>query len=771
MSSLPIRTSFDDASRHFGMLDPVLALNRCRIMLHTGRLNSTAKYDENGPFNQIPENMKKLLIMGMLLVFVGRSEPARADTVEPLYSELRDLIEDVIRSEVIHTVASTISKEQPALCFYFRGAIGRLQSSYWGGVPAQLREGLALMTADFALWQLKGSSSAEGCQTKGSTAYDAFKKFVCTRNHELKELVKNPLSCTNEAWSQQETSVENSCQGKADDKDQLPCAVAQSALALLRGQLDEGNDVITDYLINTIGGEKARLFRLIVNGTKDAATLYKNIAEEIGGPIANLENETNPCKLAFDLPSTSPCWFLDFASILKADQITITIWLKKDLDPSKAKRIEKTLSISNDLLQLVRNPKSLFNEVAIPAVPPQPDGSGAVPEVTEWNQIVNAFAKMPKCGNAVTVDIALDTLKGTFGLSEKGICELTPGLPPEKLQDLALVVEYLEDARRNLQAFERALNDFGIKPRDLSVKQLRDSVVELKKLATSAELLRGVLGNQGSSEERKRTLDALMRRATRLLSEPIISNIGEDAAKKIEEFRSNKAFSLIIKLIDTRDYRELAVAGLTTILEDSKGLSSTEKTFLAEFVSYVLDTGHSDGEQHTLAKQALRNAVKQLLLTKPTGGVPVSDAKQVKLAIWPAIGVRLEFAGTWYDRSASGYRRSLTADAVTIAFALTNHIGIKGSLIDLASPFTELALRDNTTLTYEDTWKVIVDFVRPRLDIWFALPELTRRVAVFTGASASVLRRDKAENPTNTVTYKVGSPEFTINIGAAIILW
>jgi hypothetical protein len=266
------------------------------------------------------------------------------------------------------------------------------------------------------------------------------------------------------------------------------------------------------------------------------------------------------------------------------------------------------------------------------------------------------------------------------------------------------------------------------------------------------------------------------------LATPTSTKLGE----RITGFRTDPVFALVTKLVDAHDYRELAVAGLTTVLDRSRLLDAAEREFIVDFAAYVLDSGQ-DGEQRTLAREALRSAVKQVLLTKSTGGIPTESARAPlvhrswcdhdacalitypKWSFWPAVAVRWEFGGTWIDRSGAGYRRTISADALTVAIPFSDHVGLQASVLDLVGPFSELALRD-TGATYVNRIDPMIEFLRPRVQIWLALPEITRRVELFAGVSASALHRDREGSQ---VTYAVHpfDPDFSVDVGTELILW
>lgn len=736
------------------------------------------------------------VILVACLSTVGVRSAARADTVDELFLEIRDLIEDVIRSEVAQDIVRNIRSAHPALCFHFRGALGRMLSSYWGGVPSQLREGIGILSADFAYWYITHDVKTEPyvCKPNGgaSGAYEAFKEFICIRDKELRDEHSEGIpACTPEGWSREKTVLEEQCTFDAVDSTKaLACAFSKAGLAVLRGAPREASDTIIDYLISAVGGKEKGLLGLVVNGTRDASELLNGVSTEIAGLI---EDATEVCQLSFDLRGSSPCWFMDFWKILHGDNSAELIF--QDYKNESIEVGHSKVSFLHDIPLLLKNPREFLSQPV--AALSNEQSEPRKDETSDWDKLAARSGKVGSREQAVQVRVALGTAEARFVLVLGEASALYPvngrAIQPAALQELISGLRHLELMNERARVMQRALKDFGIPVENLTVAGIRSALNNVRNLAISTDLIKGVL-LKANRDEVVHGMEGLMRIATIFLEQ---TGVAVDAAvvEHIKALRNDPVFALLAKLIDSHDYRELAVAGLTAILdqpgslepvrEQYRGLEAAERQFLVEFSAYVLDAGHGDGEQRTLARDALRNSVKTILLAKAEGGFPTKTGQMIRsnrasgtisplLAYvnWtyrPALSVRWEFAGHWYDRSNAEYRRTISADVATAAIAMSDHMGLKLSLIDLAAPLAELALRD-TSLNHENQGVVVLDALRPRVDLWLGLPELTRRVVVFAGLSLSGVRRTLVDQDMH-YSFDLLRPEMTIDMGTALLLW
>ena len=95
--------------------------------------------------------MRRLLIVLTLLLC---TRTVRADIASSVYGDVRDVIEELIQTEVTTSVVRTVKERSPALGFYMRGTLERLGSPYWGSLGRVLKEDITVVVADFVYWHV-----------------------------------------------------------------------------------------------------------------------------------------------------------------------------------------------------------------------------------------------------------------------------------------------------------------------------------------------------------------------------------------------------------------------------------------------------------------------------------------------------------------------------------------------------------------------------------------------------------------------------------------
>ena len=110
-----------------------------------------------------------------LVVLCSLSRPARADLASSLYGDVRDVIEELIQTEVTGSVVRTVENRSPALAFYMHGTLERLASPYWGSLGRVLKDDLTVAIADFVYWHV---STGGG---DGDIVASAKRFFACAK--------------------------------------------------------------------------------------------------------------------------------------------------------------------------------------------------------------------------------------------------------------------------------------------------------------------------------------------------------------------------------------------------------------------------------------------------------------------------------------------------------------------------------------------------------------------------------------------------------------
>ena len=82
------------------------------------------------------------------------SATAHADLGSRVYGDVRDVVEELIQTEVTTSVVATIERRSPALAFYLHGTLERLGSPYWGSLGRALKDDLKVAVSGFVYWHL-----------------------------------------------------------------------------------------------------------------------------------------------------------------------------------------------------------------------------------------------------------------------------------------------------------------------------------------------------------------------------------------------------------------------------------------------------------------------------------------------------------------------------------------------------------------------------------------------------------------------------------------
>jgi hypothetical protein len=310
-----------------------------------------------------------------------------------------------------------------------------------------------------------------------------------------------------------------------------------------------------------------------------------------------------------------------------------------------------------------------------------------------------------------------------------------------------------------------------------TAQSLAATLGRARDVTLSSDVLRGFLTRWTAERRPLESVDELLGIAEKLLREPTIAEIGASPGLVgvLADIRADATFVHVEKLIARRDYRELAVAGLEAVFDRSEFLTGAQERFLVGFSAYVLD-GAGDGQDREISKEALRAAVRDLVLADPDGGFPTAASRRGKGALgYPRLGVRptlsirweVDSGQAWIDRSDDGIRRTVGLDLASLELPLSDHVGVRLSVLDLFGPFTELALRDPGR-DYDAQARVAALLVRPRAELWLGLPQLTRRVALVGGVAVDFLSRTVDAEGDVTYSVEPTTPHWSFGAGAAI---
>lgn len=718
---------------------------------------------------------RTVLLAAVAAASIVLPKDSRADALRSssIYDDLRGLLEDVIKADVSANLAKKIELEHPSLCFYFRGALTRMQTNDWGGVPGQLREGVFQATADYVLFSAGALSS--------DTIYSGFADFLIQRDNELKirERGKRDGYCTTKRWEGEKALVDK-C-----DADETKCLLGRVTRSLLTGHQSRALYEVREFILGKLGDDYPEVVRRLVDGTK----LVDAINSLTPTGVKTLTDAN--CKPTLSTNIDSPCWYLDLAKTL--EDLTV------DVEVTTAGGVCKTTLVNvrfelADFLRRRRDPAFKDNADAVCTVDFSatlaPCRAGLPVKLTgkslgmSLSTCITKSSIDPSAGTSLSDIGALKSLSMFIGIDDyEPVITFLQGLgfnvdTVAKLQSAVLKVKQVEAA---LQSLRQTLTHLDSHPEELFL-------VDILKLLD-------LIGCQSSSSATKEVCDAR-----------------KQVIDVVRKLKKSGAVDAVIRLTDTHDYRELGLIALDILGDRSKSflkngndtqwMTDQQRTFLINLLSFVLDSGVKMDDARLIAKQALRDSIQSLLVDSTSGFPTFSERWQrrpkcngsfsyevgcavahgvlfPRYSLLPNVAVRWEFSDNWFDRSNDGIRKTVSVDAISMNLPLRNYVGIRLSLLDLAGGFTEIALRRNETKHVDERF-LALETVRPRVDVWLGFPRLTRRVAVVAGVAAGFVTRTLTTemaadgNASETLTYGRASSfddiQWSLNLGAMIFL-
>lgn len=137
------------------------------------------------------------------------------------------------------------------------------------------------------------------------------------------------------------------------------------------------------------------------------------------------------------------------------------------------------------------------------------------------------------------------------------------------------------------------------------------------------------------------------------------------------------------------------------------------------------------GSTVDVTRSAFRAATRELLAMAPRQGVPRGG--RFGTSLLPRLGLRASFNEPYRSEGErDGYRQLVTIAWPSVMRGVEEHAGLELSVVDLAAPLAELAMRPIGTYAKEEL--LFLDAVRLRLGLYLAVPELTSHLAASAGA-------------------------------------
>ena len=663
----------------------------------------------------------------LAIAILCASTTARADLASSVYGDVRDVVEELIQTEVTHSVVTAIERRSPALAFYLHGTLERLGSPYWGSLGRALKDDLTLAVADFVYWHLStGGGDGDvvgsakrffGCVAAvGQARQDA----GCTRLRAAVEAQRRPLlevECRRQKPAPERRvacdiglAVRAALERRAEAKHHLVDALADIVLA----HVDDGGlanrlrDVLTKWL-DLPKDLPTPLLEALGNADLGAALEDGAIDTLCGDPkmIENLLRDPSSTRGWICFAVTHPA----LPKALGADiQIvdgkrTVTAHLDFWVIEAALKDFDADRATDDTSFRLLAD--AAFDENC-------PAGTASV----EWP------CKGARYAPSATVAVTWLGRQSTGTVGKTGALE---GKMLSTLLRFRKLIRRIEELRALVPgALQPYLFYAGSTPPQ--AKLLLRAAHRMARLVTE---LRGRWYLWAADAK---TLEDLDVAELLHVARDTFGGETDGPLAFLDKHAAGGASSIDIgdwlRLVMRADYRALAMEALRAALDLSLNDASRPKeTFFLTLAAYLLDTG-GDGAGENIARSAFRAAAKDLLLSASHRGVPRA-ADRFRFRLLPRLALALSFNDTYATTDGDSRRSVVAAYWPTMMLAVTDYWGLEASFVDPVAPLAEMALRP--VGAYHGYPYVALDALRPRLGAWLAVPSLSNRLALTAG--------------------------------------
>ena len=707
-----------------------------------------------------------------LVIVCSFARPARADLASSLYGDVRDVIEELIQTEVTTSVVRTVRERSPALAFYMHGTLERLGSPYWGSLGRVLKDDLTVAISDFVYWHLT-TGGGNGDMVASAKLFFGCKKTKtasegCARLLEAIETQKRPL-------------IEVECRRtKPTGERRVGCHVGQAVLAALKGR-GEVRHHLTDAMSDVVLLEVAD--KDVGERMRDVLTKWLDLPKDLPTPL--LEAFANPdlgkqltdealdqrCKSieetrkAIDNP-TGPLSWICFAVTDKALEKTLEL----KVIVSEPGRPDVNFAVQHwDLARLLadfdseRGEDELYRMFANRAY----DAKCTKEPNTDWcSKALEAGARIKLSWSG----------RGFMALVGKdGKIAMPPGALLQPMMKFRKLSREIHELRKLVPQSLTPYLFYAGQTVDAKTRLVLRAAHRMARLVVELRA-RWYLWKSDPMPAAKKSFEELdvaelLEVARASLDPEMIKN------NKVLAFLDSKASGSAnvldigdwLRMVMRADYRSLAMESMRAALDLklSNNMDRPHETFFLSLCAYLLDNSEGVGEE--VARSAFKASAKELLLSATHRGVPrVGDRFRGRLT--PRLSVRLSFNDTYAVTDGDSRRRLVAADWPTAMVAINDYIGLELSAIDFIAPLAEMALRPAGE--YERYEYVALDLIRPRLGTWVAVPQFSRRVALSAGFGLRLLDVvDKTDPATpDELTYEYGyKPSLTFDAGIQFI--
>lgn len=717
-----------------------------------------------------------LRISVVVAIVVALARPAHADLASAFYDDVRDVVEELIQTEVTTSVVASIEQRSPALGFYMHGTLERLGSPYWGSLSRVLKDDLTVVVADFVYWHLStgggdgdiissakrffacaapGSSASAGCARLMSAIHDQRRPLIEVECRRAKPAADRRVAC----------DVGLAVHAALERRGEVRHHVVDGLADIVLAELDDRvlADRLRDVLVKWLDLPKDLPTPLLeALGNADLAPALTDNA------IDGLCRDPKTLDDLFRNPEHSRAWIcfaVSHGGLPDALAAKITIvdgkntleqrldfWViqseLKDFDADRATDDSSVRLLAEAAFDIACPTTEVAHREGWPCKGARL-GSGATATI-KWlgRELTGTVDKNGQFQAKPSRQMTQSVLR--FRKAMRRMDELRALVPPTLAPYLFYPGSPPPDAKAVLR----------------SVSRMARLVVELR--------ARWYLWTQDSSKLEELDVAELLHVARDAVSPMLAESKGHGAALGkalafLDQHAVGGASSIDIgdwlRLVMRGDYRALAMESLRSALDVrlSDNDKPKEKFFLT-LAAYLLDS--SDGVGETVARSAFKAAAKDLLLSQKKQGVPTA-ARRWALRLMPRLSLRLSFNDTYAVTNGDSRRTTVSADWPTAMIAVNDFLGLEASVLDPLAPLSEMALRPAGT--YHGYEYVLLDAIRPRLGGYICVPQLSRRLALSAGFGARFLDVVREPGPTPITARYAERASLTFDAGIEFV--
>ncbi|WP_437908512.1 hypothetical protein WME95_11985 [Sorangium sp. So ce327] len=195
-----------------------------------------------------------------------------------------------------------------------------------------------------------------------------------------------------------------------------------------------------------------------------------------------------------------------------------------------------------------------------------------------------------------------------------------------------------------------------------------------------------------------------------------------------------------IRLASQGEYGEAASRAIRTFFSSRPGGEGDQveiyRRFAEAVIVYVLATVN-DKNPSDADRAAFREASVEVLRELGTGGG--MDRPWGHAFYRPDMALRVSWSPSYVDGEGGSPRIVPSANTINlrgvVRYTDAYYFAIQPSFIDLLAPLSELALRRSEAVEYEDSGRVLLNAVTPRIEVMVGVPALSKHLVVSGGAS------------------------------------